>query len=101
MTLGDLAFPRPGSVLMISFAEKIAALEAEGYANAPARARLAHDIVLKSSMGPDPMEDQLPGADTATPSRHQATHRHAGFVVARSARIFHNISSRDLSCQLV
>ena len=33
---------------MISFAEKIAALEAEGYANAPARARLAHDIVLKA-----------------------------------------------------
>jgi len=23
------------------------------------------------------------GADTAAPSRHQATHRHAGFVVAR------------------
>ena len=33
---------------MISFAEKIAALEAEGYANAPARAKLAHDIVLKA-----------------------------------------------------
>ena len=33
---------------MISFAEKIAALEAEGYADAPARAKLAHDIVLKA-----------------------------------------------------
>lgn len=33
---------------MISFAEKIVALEAEGYANAPARAKLAHDIVLKA-----------------------------------------------------
>lgn len=33
---------------MISFAEKIAALEAEGYANAPAMAKLAHDIVLKA-----------------------------------------------------
>lgn len=33
---------------MISFAEKIAALEAEGYANAPARAKLAHDVVLKA-----------------------------------------------------
>ena len=29
---------------MISFAEKIAALKAEGYADAPARAKLAHDI---------------------------------------------------------
>lgn len=33
---------------MVSFAEKIAALEAEGYANAPARAKLAHDILLKA-----------------------------------------------------
>ena len=33
---------------MISFAEKISELEAEGYANAPARAKLAHDIVLKA-----------------------------------------------------
>ena len=33
---------------MISFAEKIAALEAEGYANASARAKLAHDIVLRA-----------------------------------------------------
>ena len=33
---------------MISFAKKIAALEAEGYANAPAMAKLAHDIVLKA-----------------------------------------------------
>lgn len=33
---------------MISFAEKIAALESEGYANAPARAKLAHDVVLKA-----------------------------------------------------
>ena len=33
---------------MISFAEKIAELEAEGYADAPARAKLAHDIVLKA-----------------------------------------------------
>ena len=33
---------------MVSFAEKIAALEAEGYANAPARAKLAHDVVLKA-----------------------------------------------------
>lgn len=33
---------------MASFAERIAALEAEGYASAPARARLAHDIVLKA-----------------------------------------------------
>ena len=33
---------------MISFAEKIAALKAEGYADAPARAKLAHDIVLKA-----------------------------------------------------
>ena len=33
---------------MISFAKKIAELEAEGYANAPARAKLAHDIVLKA-----------------------------------------------------
>ena len=33
---------------MLSFAEKIAALKAEGYADAPARAKLAHDIVLKA-----------------------------------------------------
>ena len=33
---------------MISFAEKIAELESEGYANAPARAKLAHDIILKA-----------------------------------------------------
>ena len=33
---------------MISFAEGIAALEAVGYANAPAMAKLAHDIVLKA-----------------------------------------------------
>ena len=33
---------------MISFAAKIALLEAEGYANAPAMAKLAHDIVLKA-----------------------------------------------------
>ena len=33
---------------MISFAEKIATLKAEGYADAPARAKLAHDIVLKA-----------------------------------------------------
>lgn len=33
---------------MISFADKIAALEAEGYANAPAMAKLAHDVVLKA-----------------------------------------------------
>jgi len=33
---------------MTSFAEKIARLEAEGYANAPARAKLAHDVVLKA-----------------------------------------------------
>ena len=33
---------------MISFAEKIASLEAGGYADAPARAKLAHDIVLKA-----------------------------------------------------
>lgn len=33
---------------MISFAEKIAELEAEGYASAPARAKLAHDVVLKA-----------------------------------------------------
>jgi len=33
---------------MISFAEKIISLEAEGYANGPARAKLAHDIVLKA-----------------------------------------------------
>ena len=33
---------------MISFAEKIAALKDEGYADAPARAKLAHDILLKA-----------------------------------------------------
>lgn len=33
---------------MLSLAEKIAELEAEGYAHAPARAKLAHDIVLKA-----------------------------------------------------
>ena len=33
---------------MASFAERIAALEAEGYANATAMARLAHDVVLKA-----------------------------------------------------
>jgi predicted nucleotidyltransferase component of viral defense system len=33
---------------MISFAEKIAALEMQGYANAPAMAKLAHDVVLKA-----------------------------------------------------
>lgn len=33
---------------MISFADRIAALEAEGYANAPAMAKLAHDVVLKT-----------------------------------------------------
>jgi predicted nucleotidyltransferase component of viral defense system len=33
---------------MVSFAEKIATLLAEGYADAPARAKLAHDIVLKA-----------------------------------------------------
>ena len=33
---------------MISFADRIAALEAEGYANATAMARLAHDVVLKA-----------------------------------------------------
>ena len=33
---------------MISFAEKIVALELEGYANAPAMAKLAHDVVLKA-----------------------------------------------------
>lgn len=35
---------------MISFAEKIAALEAEGYANAPAMAKLAHDIVVSTKL---------------------------------------------------
>ena len=33
---------------MISFAAKIAALEVKGYANTAARAKLAHDIVLKA-----------------------------------------------------
>ena len=33
---------------MLSLAEKIAELEAEGYALVPARAKLAHDIVLKA-----------------------------------------------------
>ena len=33
---------------MISFADGIATLEAAGYANAPAMAKLAHDIVLKA-----------------------------------------------------
>lgn len=33
---------------MILFAEKIALLETQGYANAPAMAKLAHDVVLKA-----------------------------------------------------
>jgi len=33
---------------MVSFREIIAALEAEGYANGPAQAKLAHDVVLKA-----------------------------------------------------
>lgn len=33
---------------MISFAERIFALEKQGYANAPAMAKLAHDVVLKA-----------------------------------------------------
>ena len=33
---------------MTPFAERIAALEAAGYANATAMARLAHDVVLKA-----------------------------------------------------
>lgn len=33
---------------MLSLAEKISALEAEGYAQAPARTKLAHDVVLKA-----------------------------------------------------
>jgi len=33
---------------MVSFRDIIAALEAEGYANGPAQAKLAHDVVLKA-----------------------------------------------------
>jgi len=33
---------------MVSFREIIAALESEGYANGPAQAKLAHDVVLKA-----------------------------------------------------
>ena len=35
---------------MTSFAERITALEKEGYTNATAMARLAHDVVLKTQV---------------------------------------------------
>lgn len=33
---------------MVSFRSIIASLEAEGYANGPAQAKLAHDVILKA-----------------------------------------------------
>lgn len=33
---------------MLSFRRIIASLEAEGYANGPAQAKLAHDVILKA-----------------------------------------------------
>ena len=62
---------------MISFAEKIAALEAEGYANAPARAKLAHDIVLKAMEACGFAKNiTIPGVEA-----HTLSLNHMGFTV--------------------